>query len=89
MEDGDEEILKEGTVDFISLSYYRSMIISATPEKGSDPLLLGAINPYLKATEWGIAIDPLGFRITLHNLYDRYQLPLMIVEKRGSVQRMK
>ena len=34
----------------------------------------------LKATEWGIAIDPLGFRITLHNLYDRYQLPLMIVE---------
>ena len=80
MEDGDEEILKEGTVDFISLSYYRSMITSATPEKGSDPLLLGAINPYLKATEWGIAIDPLGFRITLHNLYDRYQLPLMIVE---------
>ena len=59
MAEGDEEILREGTVDFISLSYYRSMITSAGPKDGSDPLLLGAINPYLKATEWGIAIDPL------------------------------
>lgn len=80
MEPGDEEILREGTVDFLSLSYYRSMITSSEKKKGSDPLLLGVINPYLKATEWGIAIDPLGFRITLHNLFDRYQLPLMVVE---------
>lgn len=78
--EGDEKILREGKVDFISLSYYRSMITSSKVQKGSDPLLLGVINPYLKATEWGIAIDPLGFRITLHNLYDRYQIPLMIVE---------
>lgn len=77
---GDEEILREGTVDFLSLSYYRSMITSTEKKKGSDPLLLGVINPYLKATEWGIAIDPLGFRITLHNLFDRYQIPLMVVE---------
>lgn len=77
----DKEILKDGVVDFISLSYYRSMITSLNTEKiENDPLNLGAVNPYLKATEWGITIDPLGFRITLDNLYDRYQLPLMIVE---------
>ncbi|WP_314723502.1 glycoside hydrolase family 1 protein [Enterocloster bolteae] len=80
METGDEKILREGTVDFLSLSYYRSMITSSEKKKGSDPLLLGVINPYLRATDWGIAIDPLGFRITLHNLFDRYQLPLMVVE---------
>ena len=80
MEEGDEQILRDGTVDFIGMSYYRTMITETVPAEGSDPLLLGAINPYLKATEWGIAIDPLGFRITLHNMYDRYQLPIMIVE---------
>lgn len=55
---------------------------SAEPEKDSakDTLKLGEVNPYLKATEWGIAVDPMGFRIILHNLYDRYQLPIMVVE---------
>ena len=28
----------------------------------------------------GWAIDPLGFRITLNDLYDRYQKPLFVVE---------
>ena len=37
-------------------------------------------NPYLKATKWGWAIDPMGLRISLNRLYDRYQVPLMIVE---------
>ncbi|MNP47185.1 Aryl-phospho-beta-D-glucosidase BglH [compost metagenome] len=37
-------------------------------------------NPYLKASEWGWQIDPLGLRITLNALYDRYQKPLFIVE---------
>ena len=30
-------------------------------------------NPYLKASEWGWQIDPLGLRITMNDLYDRYQ----------------
>lgn len=81
MESEDEEVLKNGTVDFISISYYRSMIGSfEKKEKENDTLQLGEINPYLKATEWGIAIDPMGLRIILNDLYDRYQLPLMIVE---------
>lgn len=37
-------------------------------------------NPYLKVSEWGWQIDPLGLRITLNSLYDRYQKPLFIVE---------
>ena len=37
-------------------------------------------NPYLAASEWGWQIDPLGLRITLNMLYDRYQKPLFIVE---------
>lgn len=40
----------------------------------------GTKNPYLKTSEWGWAIDPLGLRITLNTLYDRYQKPLFIVE---------
>ena len=40
----------------------------------------GVINNYLKASEWGWQIDPLGLRITLNNLYDRYKKPLFIVE---------
>ena len=38
------------------------------------------INPYLKTSDWGWPIDPLGLRITLNVLYDRYQKPLFIVE---------
>ena len=37
-------------------------------------------NPHLEASEWGWQIDPLGLRITLNALYDRYQKPLFIVE---------
>ena len=37
-------------------------------------------NPHLKASEWGWQIDPLGLRITMNDLYDRYQKPLFIVE---------
>ena len=37
-------------------------------------------NPYLKASEWGWQIDPLGLRITCNTLYDRYNKPLFIVE---------
>ena len=37
-------------------------------------------NPHLKASEWGWQIDPLGLRITMNALYDRYQKPLFIVE---------
>lgn len=78
----DEEILKH-TVDFISFSYYSSTCATTHPEL-SEPtggnLIKGYKNPYVKASEWGWQIDPKGLRYTLNKLYDRYQLPLFIVE---------
>mgnify|MGYP002508000781 FL=1 len=43
-------------------------------------LYRGEKNPYLSESEWGWAIDPLGLRVLLNQLYDKYRLPLMIVE---------
>ncbi len=76
-EPGDAEILKNGTLDFISFSYYRSNVISTDTKinvVGGDP------NPYLKLTSWGWGVDPVGLRYVLNEFYDRYQLPLFIVE---------
>jgi len=42
--------------------------------------LEGAKNPYLTASEWGWQIDPKGLRYTLNELWDRYHLPMMVVE---------
>lgn len=43
--------------------------------------ILGDVeNPYLEKSEWGQAIDPIGLRLVLDDFYDRYQLPLFIVE---------
>ncbi|MCD8020317.1 MAG: glycoside hydrolase family 1 protein [Clostridiales bacterium] len=81
-EPGDEEILKN-TVDFISFSYYMSCCASADPEKqerGEGNLMGGVPNPTLKASAWGWQIDPKGLRYVLNQYYDRYQLPLFIVE---------
>ena len=37
-------------------------------------------NPYLKASDWGWQIDPIGLRYTLNEIYDRYHLHMMVVE---------
>lgn len=76
-EEGDDEILREGTLDYISFSYYRSNTVNKdTPlgTVGGDP------NPYLENTPWGWPVDPLGLRYVLNEYYDRYQKPLFIVE---------
>jgi len=80
-EEGDKELLKEHTVDFISFSYYSSRCASADPKmKTAGNVFASVKNPHLEASEWGWQIDPLGLRITLNALYDRYQKPLFIVE---------
>lgn len=83
MEPEDAFILKENTVDFISFSYYNSRCAAAEPESDSAAegnLFSTVKNPYLPCSEWGWPIDPLGLRITLNHIYDRYQKPLFIVE---------
>ena len=85
-EPGDEQVLKEGTVDFVSFSYYSSRCITTdqeilAEEKADGNAVLEAVkNPYLKASEWGWAIDPVGLRVTLNTIYDRYEKPMFIVE---------
>lgn len=78
---GDIQILKEGTVDFITFSYYMSTCQTAQPMERSEGNILGGVNnPYLQASDWGWQIDPKGLRYALNDLYDRYGLPLMVVE---------
>ncbi|MFA9492762.1 glycoside hydrolase family 1 protein [Streptococcus sp. E17BB] len=81
--EGDAELLAEHTVDFISFSYYMSVAMAHNPEDyatGRGNIMGGITNPYLDASEWGWQIDPVGLRLVLNDFYDRYQLPLFIVE---------
>ena len=78
----DKEDLKN-TVDFISLSYYSSDCATSDPEKqikARGNIASAIRNPYLQVSDWGYQIDPKGLRYILNQLYDRYQLPLFIVE---------
>ncbi len=79
----DLKILKEGCVDFFSGSYYMSMCQTADDSKkkvGKGNILGGVPNPYLKANDWGWQIDPEGLRFSLNEIWDRYQIPIFIVE---------
>ena len=80
-------------MDFVSFSYYTSHLTAADAgqmEKTAGNVMSSLRNPYLKASDWGWQIDPVGLRITLNNLYDRYQKPLFIVENGlGAVDEVK
>ncbi|WAA10128.1 6-phospho-beta-glucosidase [Fervidibacillus albus] len=79
----DEKILKEGTVDYIGFSYYMSKVVSTRQVEGSKPdgeFGYTVRNPYVKASDWDWQIDPVGLRYSLNVLYERYNLPLFIVE---------
>ena len=79
----DFELLKQHTVDFVSFSYYASRCASADMNAGNTSaanVVKSIRNPNLPASEWGWVIDPLGLRITMNTLYDRYQKPLFLVE---------
>ena len=81
-EDNDEKILKEGTVDFVSFSYYMTTCttVQNDKEKTKGNWVEGVKNPYLESTEWGWQIDPVGLRYALTELYSRYRIPIMVVE---------
>ncbi len=78
-----QQLLLDGTVDFLSFSYYMSSVVSADPkviEDAKGNFMGGVKNPYLKASDWGWQIDPVGLRFACNELWDRYHKPLMIVE---------
>lgn len=78
----DDEDLRKGTVDYIGFSYYNSTTVQAVVEgkQTGGNQMGGAKNPYLQESEWGWPIDPIGIRVALNQLWDKYQKPLMIVE---------
>lgn len=71
MKEDNLEIIKANTLDFIAVSYYKTAVAS------SEGILT---NPRLETTPFGWTIDPEGFRIMLNNMYERYELPIMVVE---------
>lgn len=78
----DEQILKEGIVDFYTFSYYMSNCVADTSDAEiiGGNLTGGLKNPYLEASDWGWQIDPKGLRYTLNEIYARYEIPMMVVE---------
>ena len=82
MEDGDLEQLGRGTVDYIGFSYYMSTVSTTDPEaeQTEGNQFMAFKNPYLETSDWGWTVDPMGLRIALCQMYDRYHLPLFIVE---------
>lgn len=82
MEQEDSRILQEGTVDFTTFSYYMSICVGTEGESDEigGNLTGGKRNPYLKASDWGWQIDPMGIRYAINAVYDRYRIPVMVVE---------
>ena len=82
--DGDEQLLKEYTVDFLSFSYYRSATYQTGYGMKEDTGgASGPVNPYLKGCTpppWSWPIDPEGLRYVCNELSDRYGVPLLIAE---------
>ncbi|HDL7835832.1 TPA: 6-phospho-beta-glucosidase [Yersinia enterocolitica] len=79
---GDDDILKH-EVDFVSFSYYASRCASADMNEHNSSaanIVKSLKNPHIQASEWGWGIDPLGLRVTMNMMYDRYQKPLFLVE---------
>lgn len=89
---GDLEIFKYGRPDFIAFNYYNSLTVEKYNEESSnhkgdqqnmfdvEGMYSSAKNEYLSKTQFGWDIDPVGFRTTFREIYDRYHLPLLVTE---------
>lgn len=92
---GDEAILRQDKPDFVAINYYSTATIAATrgdggdvlPRAGDQQIMLGepgvyrpAENPYVDKTPYGWVVDPIGLRLTLRKVYERYGLPVLITE---------
>lgn len=94
--DGDEELLSNASPDFIALNWYTTGIVGAfhdgnninddetelmpRRDRNIPGLAQFYLNPYLEYNEWNWNTDPVGLRYALTCMWDRYHLPLMIVE---------
>lgn len=84
MDETELQLIKEHTVAFFSFSYYRSSTYDKDYIMESNTGgLTGRENPYVTGCSpepWCWPIDEKGIRYVLNVLYDRYHLPLFIVE---------
>lgn len=74
--------LQNGTVDMYTFSYYCSGVVTThkVEDKVGGNFSMGAKNEYLEYSDWGWALDPTGLQYFLEKIYDRYRIPLMVVE---------
>lgn len=92
---GDAEILKGANPDFIAINYYSTATIAESKNDASDvsaragdqQIMLGeqgvyraAENPFVGKTAYGWVVDPVGLRMTLRKVCERYDLPILITE---------
>ena len=81
---GDDDVLLNGKVDYIGFSYYMSNVVdykkNTDKEDVHGNVPFQVTNPFIEASDWGWAVDPVGLRLVLNRLWERYQLPLFIVE---------
>lgn len=83
VKDDDLKILSDGKVDYLSFSYYQTLTLSHhIIEKACHAKNIFDVvkNKYIETSQWDWTIDSVGLRLALNNLYDRYQIPLMIAE---------
>ncbi|MED2790280.1 glycoside hydrolase family 1 protein [Bacillus wiedmannii] len=91
--EGDMEILSSSKPDYIAFNYYSSITVSEYDENfvideaadqqievGEEGFFMGDDNEFLELTDFGWEIDPIGFRATLREVNDRYNLPIIVTE---------
>ncbi|WP_028863797.1 glycoside hydrolase family 1 protein [Psychromonas aquimarina] len=91
--DGDMAVMAAAKPDFIAFNYYSTQTVAASTGKddknstgdqqivvGEEGMYKGASNPNLSVNEFGWEIDPVGFRNTFREIYERYALPLIVTE---------
>lgn len=93
--EGDMDILKDAKPDFIAFNYYATATVAESrndasgrmSREGDQQIVIGEEGVYrdvsnsnLQQSEFGWTVDPVGFRNTLRELNDRYNLPLIVTE---------
>lgn len=95
IEEGDMELIRHNPPTMIGVNYYYSETVEAFPvsedypfgyrkkallPKAESGIFKVVENKKLEATDWGWEIDPVGLRLTMRELNDRYGLPIIITE---------
>lgn len=93
--EGDMKVMEEGKPDFIAMNYYSTATIAQSKGDSSDvsaragdqQIMLGeqgvyraAENPYVSKSKYGWVVDPVGLRMTLRKVSEKYNLPILITE---------